>query len=49
MKPGKAIEQTFTSGASDFPGETEIITFSVGGPGKLIDVEKCKACGWSVT
>lgn len=48
MKPGQAIEQTFR-GVPDFPGTTDVMTVSPGGPGHLVDCEKCESCGWSVT
>ena len=48
MKPGKAIENTFT-GMPDFPGDKHVVTLSPGGPGKLIDCLKCVSCGWSMT
>jgi len=48
MRPGKATGQTYTSGAPDFPGATQV-TMSAGGPGVLIDCMKCVECGWSVT
>ena len=47
MKPGKAIEQTYT-GIPDFIGG-DVVTMSPGGPGRLIDCMKCVECGWSVT
>lgn len=47
MKPGKAIEQTYT-GIPDFIGG-DVVTMSPGGPGRLIDCLKCSKCGWSVT
>ena len=46
MKPGKAIEQTYT-GIPDFIGG-DVVTISPGGPGRLIDCLKCVKCGWSV-
>lgn len=50
MQPGKAIQQTWTGGTPDFIGKPEtIVTMSPGGPGKLIDCEKCPSCGFSVT
>ena len=49
MLPGKAIEQTWTPGVPDFPGQTVGITMSAGGPGRLIDCLKCDKCGWSIT
>jgi len=48
MKPGKAIEQTWT-GTPDFPGDAHCVTMSPGGTGKLIDCMKCAECGWSMT
>lgn len=49
MRPGVAIEQTYSAGAPDFPGDTHGVTMSPAGPGQLIDCSKCEACGWSVT
>lgn len=46
---GIAIEQTYTAGTPDFPGETRGMTISPGGPGKLIGCLKCPECGWSMT
>lgn len=50
MRPGIATQETVTSGAPDFgdhrPGDR--ITMSVGGPGVVINVSKCRDCGWSV-
>lgn len=48
MVPGKALQQTATAGMLDFPGDTKAVTFSVGGPGKLVDCVKCPQCGYSV-
>lgn len=48
MKPRKDIENTYT-GIPDFPGDSEPVTVSPGGPGKLVDVNKCVECGWSVS
>ena len=48
MKKGKALAQTWKPGLSDFPGDSVGITLSPGGPGKMIDVLKCPACGYSV-
>lgn len=48
MKPGKAIEQTWT-GTPDFYGDARAVTMSPGGMGKLIDCMKCEDCGWSIT
>lgn len=47
LLPGVAIQNTCT-GIPDFRGK-ECVTLSPGGPGKLIDCQKCPACGWSVT
>ncbi len=47
MKDGVALENTYT-GIPDFPGNS-IVTLSVGGPGRLVNVEKCGYCGWSVS
>ncbi len=49
MKPGKAIDQTYTDGTPDFAGDTYSITMSAGGPGRLVDCMKCEACGWSIS
>jgi len=48
MKPGKAIEQTYT-GTPDFVGDAHPVTVSPGGKGRLIDCKKCERCGWSTT
>lgn len=53
MRHGLAIQQTYTAGEPDFPGDhndpNAIVTLSPGGPGKLITCLKCPQCGWSVT
>jgi hypothetical protein len=49
MRPGIATGQTYTGGLPDFPGDRESITLSAGGPGVVIDCDKCADCGWSVT
>ena len=49
LHPGIALAQTWTSGTPDFHGETRGMTFSPGGPGKLINCYKCYDCGWSMT
>ncbi len=46
---GKAIEQTYTGGALDFPSDKYPVTLSAGGSGKLVDCLKCNKCGWSIT
>lgn len=46
MKPGKAIQQTYT-GMPDFPNGA-VVTLSAGGPGRLVDCDKCEKCGHSV-
>lgn len=48
MQAGIALAQTYTAGTPDFPGDTHATTFSAGGPGEIIEVMKCTACGWSV-
>ena len=48
MKEGKAMQSTLTSGAPDFP-DSDVVTVSPGGPGKLVDCWKCCECGWSVS
>jgi hypothetical protein len=47
MLPGKAIQQTWV-GEPDFLNG-RVVTMSPGGPGQLIDCEKCVSCGWSIT
>lgn len=49
MGAGIAMAQTYTDGVLDFPGDDHATTFSAGGPGKIVSVSKCHACGWSVT
>ncbi len=49
MRPGKALAQTIVGGVPDFPGDHHASTFSAGGPGQMIDCQKCPKCGWSVT
>lgn len=46
MKPGKAIQQTYT-GMPDFP-DGAVVTLSAGGSGRLVDCDKCEKCGHSV-
>lgn len=51
LRPGIAIQQTYTAGAPDFPGPIgpdDVVTMSPGGPGRLVRCWKCPACGWSV-
>ena len=45
MGPGQAIEQTYTC-SSDFYFDLGV-THSPGGPGRLIECEKCRKCGHS--
>jgi hypothetical protein len=45
MKPGQAIKET-VRGADDFPG-ADVVTYSPGGPGKLVTCWKCPKCGAS--
>ena len=47
MKPGVALAQTLTGGSPDLGGD--VMTFSPGGPGKLVDCLKCAECGHSMT
>ena len=47
MKPGKAIQQTYT-GTPDFPNGA-VVTLSAAGPGRLVDCDKCEKCGHSVS
>jgi hypothetical protein len=49
MVAGQAIQQTWTAGAPDFPGDDRGITMSPGGPGKMIDCLKCPECGYTKT
>ena len=49
MADGIAIQQTYTAGMPDFPGDTDGGTMSPGGPGVIIPVHKCSACGWSLS
>jgi len=46
VKQGVAIQSTLVSSIGDFHS-TDYCTFSVGGPGQLIDVYKCGECGHS--
>lgn len=50
MVSGIAIEQTYTSGMPDWPGDEPdaVVTMSPGGPGKVINCMKCPECGHSV-
>lgn len=49
MRLGTALAQTFTAGMPDFPGDTHAVTFSAGGPGKVVPCWKCPECGRSIT
>ena len=58
MKPGKYIENTYTCGIADFPGDREGRgpgklnrgqTMYPAGPGTLKTCLKCPRCGWSCT
>ena len=46
LRAGIAMQQTYTCGSPDMG---ECVTFSPGGPGRLIECRKCPACGWSIT
>lgn len=48
MGKGRALVSTMTIGTPDFSG-SEVVTMSPGGPGRLIDVLKCRECGQSLT
>ena len=48
MTIGKAIRETVTTGIHDDIGG-DVQTYSVGGPGVLIECWKCPSCGYSVT
>jgi hypothetical protein len=47
MTEGKALAQTITAGAPDFHG-SDVVTFSAGGPGRIVPCWKCPKCGRSV-
>ena len=49
LAPGVAMEQTYVAGEPDFPSDKHATTFSAGGPGAIIDVDKCPECGWSMS
>ncbi|WP_234265217.1 hypothetical protein [Hydrogenophaga sp. NFH-34] len=49
MRNGIAMDQTYNAGSPDFPGDTAGFTESPGGPGRIINVLKCEACGYSVS
>lgn len=52
MQPGIAIEQTYTTGLPDFPGDdpaSAVQTISPGGPGRIVQCLKCTECGHSVS
>lgn len=49
MCKGVAMGQTIKGGIPDFIGQKEVVTYSAGGPGKIIDCLKCASCGWSTT
>lgn len=49
MEKGFALKQTFVPGTPDFVGSNEILSFSPGGPGKMVEVWKCIVCGRSIT
>lgn len=46
MRESIAILSTLVGGSPDMG---EIVTFSYGGPGRLVDCWKCPCCGHSVT
>jgi hypothetical protein len=46
MLPGVALESTLR-GLPDFPGDTQPVTVSEGGPGRLVHCLKCRVCGHS--
>lgn len=48
LVPGRALSQTWTEGAPDFPGDNVCVTVSAGGPGRVIDCLKCPCCGHSL-
>lgn len=48
MTSGIAVEQTYVGSSPDFPGDTNAVTFSAGGPGRLIACWKCPTCGLSL-
>lgn len=49
MKSGTAIAQTMTGGMKDFDSDPGPVTFSVGGPGVVINCLKCPKCGHSIS
>lgn len=49
MRPGIAMDQTYTAGAPDSGPDDTVQTLSPGGPGAIIPASKCADCGWSVT
>lgn len=50
MVPGKAFAPTVVVGLPDFPGQGDLRGQTMSdGPGKLVAVNKCPACGHSVT
>jgi len=51
MIKGIALENTVTSGAPDFPGmgNSRGQTMSPGPDAVMIDVMKCKECGYSIS
>lgn len=51
LQPGIAIQQGYVTGLPDFPGQTDLQgqTMSPGGPGAVVPVDKCPACGFSRT
>lgn len=48
MKPSHAIAPTVSAGMPDFPGDDHAVTFSAGGPGKMVPCWKCPTCGRSL-
>ena len=48
MKPGHVIAPTESDGVLDFPGDTEAITITFGGPGMMVPCWKCPECGRSI-
>lgn len=49
MKPGIALQSTLVEGVPDMRDDKRGVTLHPGGPGKVVPVLKCVACGYSVT
>ena len=51
LVPGRAIKPTLIAAESEFGRDDDLTgrTLTAGGPGELVDVLKCPACGYSRT